>query len=142
MSHYTWSKNIDYDGTYYPRAATLARGVASNNRAHVFFLASLYEAPFGKGRKYMSHMAKPLEMVLGGWQLNGTYSWMAGQPFTPSYRDCNADRDTGWCRPDLIRDYPPSDPSQFCWFATTPLPPTAPPPASLPFPPPPPPKFS
>jgi hypothetical protein len=125
MSHYTWSKNIDYDGTYYPRAASLARGVASNNRAHVFFLASLYEAPFGKGRKYMNHMAKPLEMVLGGWQLNGTYSWMSGQPFTPSYRDCNADRDTGWCRPDLIGDYHTSDPSQFGWFATTTVPLTA-----------------
>jgi len=43
MSHYTWSKNIDYDGTYYPRDARLARGVASNNRAHVFFVASMYE---------------------------------------------------------------------------------------------------
>ena len=70
-------------------------------------------------------MAKPLEMVLGGWQLNGTYSWMAGQPFTPSYRDCNADRDTGWCRPDLIGDYHISDPSQFGWFETTSVPLTA-----------------
>jgi len=64
-------------------------------------------------------------MVLGGWQLNGTYSWMSGQPFTPSYRDCNADRDTGWCRPDLIGDYHNSDPSQFGWFATTSVPLTA-----------------
>ena len=50
---------------------------------------------------------------------------MAGQPFAPSYRDCNADRDTGWCRPDLIGNYHVSDPSQFGWFATTsvPLPP-------------------
>jgi len=28
MTSFTWSKNIDYDGTYYPRAAKLARGVA------------------------------------------------------------------------------------------------------------------
>jgi hypothetical protein len=125
MSHYTWSKNIDYDGTYYPRDARLARGVSSNNRAHVFFLASLYEVPVGKGRKYMQSMAKPLDFVIGGWQLNGTYSWMAGQPFTPSYRDCNADRDTGWCRPDLVGDYSTSDPSQFGWFATTSVPLTA-----------------
>ena len=41
MSHYTWSKNIDYDGTYYPRDAKLARGVSNNNRRHVFFFASL-----------------------------------------------------------------------------------------------------
>jgi hypothetical protein len=125
ISHYTWSKNIDYDGTYYPRDAKLARGVSANNRAHVFFLASLYEAPFGRGRRYLNNIAKPLDAVIGGWQLNGTYSWMAGQPFTPSYRDCNADRDTGWCRPDLVGDYSISNPSQFGWFATTSAPLTA-----------------
>ena len=125
MSHYTFSKNIDYDGTYYPRDAKLARGVSSNNRAHVFFLASLYEVPFGKGRKYMSNPNKAVDLLLGGWQMNGSWSWMAGQPFTPSYRDCNSDRDTGWCRPDVVGDFSVSDPSQFGWFKTTGAPLTA-----------------
>ena len=123
MSHYTWSKNIDFDGTYYPRDARLARGVSNNNRAHVFFLSSLYEVPVGKGRKFGGNMSRALDFIAGGWQLNGTFNWMSGQPFTPSYRDCNADRDTGWCRPDLIGDYQVSDPGQFGWFktASTPL---------------------
>jgi hypothetical protein len=124
-SHYTWSKNIDYDGTYYPRDAKLARGVSSNNRRHVFFLASLYELPFGKGRKYLSSSSKPVDLLLGGWQVNGTWTWMAGQPFTPSYRDCNSDRDTGWCRPDLIGDFSVSNPNQFGFFKTTSVPLTA-----------------
>jgi outer membrane receptor protein involved in Fe transport len=122
MSHYTWSKNIDYDGTYYPRDARLARGASSNNRAHVFFLASLYEMPFGKGKKFMNSAPKALDLLLGGWQLNGSWTWMAGQPITPSYRDCNADRDTGWCRPDLIGDFSVDDPSQFGWFKTASVP--------------------
>jgi hypothetical protein len=64
-----------------------------------------------------------VDLLLGGWQLNGTFSWMAGQPLTPTYRDCNADRDTGWCRPDLIGDPSTDNPSQFGWFKTadTPL---------------------
>ena len=119
MSHYTFSKNIDYDGTYYPRDAKLARGVSNNNRPNVFFVSSLYEVPVGKGRKFGGNMSRGLDYVIGGWQLNGTYSWMSGQPFTPSYRDCNADRDTGWCRPDLIGDYSIDNPSQFGWFKTT-----------------------
>lgn len=119
MSHYTFSKNIDYDGTYYPRDAKLARGVASNNRPHVFFVSSLYEVPFGRGRKFGGNMSRALDFIAGGWQLNGTFNWMKGQPFTPSYRDCNADRDTGWCRPDAIGDYSVSDPGQFGWFKTT-----------------------
>jgi hypothetical protein len=125
MSHYTFSKNIDYDGTYYPRDAKLARGVSSNNRAHVFFLASVYEVPVGKGRKYLSGGSKMLDYLIGGWQANGVWSWMSGQPFTPSYRDCNSDRDTGWCRPDLTGDYSVSNPSQFGWFKTTSVPLTA-----------------
>ena len=125
MSHYTWSKNIDFDGTYYPRDARLARAVSNNNRAHVFFVASMYELPFGKGRRFLASTSKPVDLIAGGWQLNGTYSWMAGQPFTPSYRDCNSDRDTGWCRPDLIGDFSVSDPGQFGWFATSPQPLTA-----------------
>ncbi len=125
MSHYTFSKNIDYDGTYYPRDARLARGPSSNNRPNVFFVGSLYEIPVGKGRKFLSNAPKAAELVLGGWQMNGTYNWMSGQPITPSYRDCNADRDTGWCRPDLIGDYTVSNPGQFGWFKTASAPLTA-----------------
>jgi hypothetical protein len=86
MSHFTWSKNIDYDGTYYNQDAKLAGGPASNNREQVFFIATLYELTFGKSHRFMSDAAKPLDLMFGGWQVNGTYSWMSGQPFTPSYR--------------------------------------------------------
>ncbi len=125
MSHFTWSKNIDYDGTYYPQDAKLARGPSSNNRERVFFLAALYELPFGKGHQFLANASRPVELMFGGWQMNGTYSWMSGQPFTPSYRDCNADRDTGWCRPNLVGSPLLSNPSQFGWFATTDAPLTA-----------------
>ena len=118
-THYTFSKNIDYDGTYYPRDAKLARGVSSNNRPNVFFLATVYEVPFGKGRKNLASTSKFVDAFIGGWQVSGTYNWMSGQPFTPSYRDCNADRDTGWCRPNSVGDYSVSSPSQFGWFKTT-----------------------
>lgn len=125
MSHYTWSKNIDYDSTYYPRDAKLARGVSNNNRRHVFFLASLYEIPVGKGHRFLGNASKIVDALVGGWQTNGSWSWMAGQPFTPSYRDCNADRDTGWCRPDSVGSFEIDNPSQFGWFKTTSAPLTA-----------------
>jgi len=125
MTHYTFSKNIDYSGVYYPQDARLARGVSDNNRPIVAFLAAVYEVPFGKGRKYMTNAHKAAELFLGGWQLNGTFNWMSGRPFTPSYRDCNADRDTGWCRPNSVGDYRLDKPSQFGWFRTTSAPLTA-----------------
>jgi outer membrane receptor protein involved in Fe transport len=125
QTHYTWSKNIDYEGSYYPQDARLARGLADNNRAHVFFLSSLYDLPFGRGRAFLPNLSRAANLILGGWQLNGTWSWMSGRPFTPSYRDCNADRDTGPCRPNLIGDPDLDDASQFGWFRTADAPLTA-----------------
>ena len=59
--------------------------------------------------------------VVGGWQLATVYTWQSGLPFTPSYRDCNADRDTGWCRPDLVGEWKPDNQTAEAWFVTTPL---------------------
>ena len=119
MSHYTWSKTLNYANTYFNQDARLAYGISNNSRAHVFLFTSLYELPFGKGKKYLSGASRLTDAVLGGWQINGLFSWMSGLTFTPSYRDCNADRDTGWCRPDLIGNPSVSSPDQYGWFATT-----------------------
>lgn len=119
LTHYTWSRNMDYSGTYYPIDATYSYGPADNNRAHVFFVASLWEVPFGRGRKFGSNISRPLDWIAGGWQMNGSFNWASGLPFTPSYQACNSDRDSGWCRPDVAGDWRASDPGQFGWFNTS-----------------------
>ena len=119
LAHYTWSRNMDFTGTYYPVDAHYAYGPADNNRAHAVVIASLWEVPFGKGRKYGSNLSKPVDMLLGGWQANGVLTLATGLPFTPSYQACNADRDTGWCRPDVAGNWQAANPSQFGWFNTS-----------------------
>ncbi|MDX2154824.1 MAG: TonB-dependent receptor [Bryobacteraceae bacterium] len=119
LTHYTWGRAFNYTNTYYNQDATLAYGPNDNQRDHVFYLASLYEIPVGKGRRFGGSMPRAADIVLGGWQINNLFSWSSGLPFTPSYRDCNADRDTGWCRPDVAGDVKAADPSQFGWFATS-----------------------
>jgi hypothetical protein len=119
LSHYTWSRNMDFTNTYYPVDARYAYGPADNNRAHVFLLSALWEVPFGRGRKYGSNISKPLDWLAGGWQMNGVWNWASGLPFTPTYQSCNSDRDSGWCRPDVIGNWQASNPSQFGWFNTT-----------------------
>jgi hypothetical protein len=125
LTHYTWSKTLNYANTYYNIDARLAYGPNDNHRHHVFLLANLFELPFGRGRRFMNGAPKGLDLLAGGWQINSLFSWQSGLPFTPSYRDCNADRDTGWCRPDLIGEADAVDPSQFGWFATSDVPLTA-----------------
>ncbi len=121
LTHYTWSRAFNYTNTYYNIDAREAYGPNDNHRSHVYTLAGVYELPFGKGRKFLSSAGKVADTVLGGWQLTTIYSWQSGLPFTPSYRDCNADRDTGWCRPDLVGDWKPAEQTSAQWFTTTPL---------------------
>ncbi len=121
LTHYTWSRSFHYTNTYYNIDATQAYGPNDNHRSHVYTLAGVWEVPVGKGRKYLSGAGKAVDIALGGWQVNTIYSWQSGLPFTPSYRDCNADRDTGWCRPDLVGDWKPENPDRNQWFTTTAL---------------------
>ncbi len=121
LTHYTWSRSFNYTNTYYNIDAKQAYGPNDNNRSHVFTLAGVWELPIGNGRKFLSSAGKAVDAVLGGWQLSTIYSLQSGLPFTPSYRDCNADRDTGWCRPDLVGDWKPTNPDRNQWFVTTPL---------------------
>jgi carboxypeptidase family protein len=119
MSHYTWSRSFNYTNTYYNIDATEAYGPNDNTRSHVFFLSGIYELPFGKGKKYLNGANKAVDFIVGGWQMNTIYQWQSGLPFTPTYRDCNADRDTGWCRPDLVGDWRADNPSRDAWFKIT-----------------------
>jgi hypothetical protein len=121
LSHYTFSRAFNYTNTYYNIDANLAYGPNDNHRAHVFGLNGVWELPFGTGRRYLSDAGSALRAVVGGWQLATVYTWQSGLPFTPSYRDCNADRDTGWCRPDLVGEWKPDKQTAEAWFVTTPL---------------------
>ena len=119
LAHYTWSRNMDFSGVYYPVNAKYSYGPGDNNRAHAGMIASLWEVPYGRGHKYGSHISKPVDWIAGGWQMNGIFNLASGLPFTPNYQACNADRDSGWCRPDVAGAWQASNPSQFGWFNTT-----------------------
>jgi outer membrane receptor protein involved in Fe transport len=121
LGHYTWSRAFNYTNTYYNIDQDLAYGPNDNHRTHVFGLHGVWELPIGSGRRYLSDASGALDAIVGGWQVNTVYTWQSGLPFTPSYRDCNADRDTGWCRPDLVGEWKPDRQTADAWFITTPV---------------------
>jgi hypothetical protein len=121
LGHYTFSRAFNYTNTYYNIDQDLAYGPNDNHRTHVFGLNGVWELPFGTGRRYLSDAGSAVRAVIGGWQLATVYTWQSGLPFTPTYRDCNADRDTGWCRPDLVGEWKPDNQTAEAWFVTTPL---------------------
>jgi hypothetical protein len=45
---------------------------------HRMTLASVYEFPFGKSRRYLSNVPKVVDYIVGGWTASGIYSYNSG----------------------------------------------------------------
>ena len=101
---YTYSRSYDNDGSYQPDLSQ-GWGRQDFNRDSVLILTSLYELPIGKGKKFLGNIGRGADLLLGGWQWNATFIMGSGLPFSPSYNECNSDRDTGPCRPSLNGGY-------------------------------------
>jgi hypothetical protein len=104
---YTYSRATDQggnDGVYQPDLRQF-EGRGDYNRDSVLILTSLYELPFGKGKHFLGNISRGADLVLGGWQWNATMVIGSGLPFTPSYNQCNSDRDTGPCRPNKVGSF-------------------------------------
>ena len=119
QGNYTWGSAFDFENSYFFWNPRVGYGRADGVRLHVFNLNHTYELPFGRGRTFFRDVSRPVDYVIGGWQLAGIWTWHSGLPFTPSYLDCGSDRDTGPCRATLVGDAHVSDPGRFGWFATT-----------------------
>ena len=88
---HTWAKtmgiagNDNSDGT--PAVQALAyydrnHGRAGIDQRHNFQLTSIYELPFGRGKRFVESGVGAA--ILGGWQLNGVFSAYTGTPFRVS----------------------------------------------------------
>jgi hypothetical protein len=104
---YTYSRAKDQggnDGVYQPDLRQF-EGRGDYNRDSVLILTSLYELPIGKGKHFLGNIGRGADLLVGGWQWNATMVIGSGLPFTPSYGECNSDRDTGPCRPDITGSF-------------------------------------
>ncbi len=50
----------------------------------------------------MGDVGRVGDLLIGGWELNGTTNFSSGLPFTPGLDSCHFSSDTGPCRPDLV----------------------------------------
>jgi len=102
VAHYTWSNTLDHDPDYFAIDPHVGYGPDDFNRKHVFSISTVYELPFGKGKRFMGDANRVLDLLIGGFQLNTTTNWSSGLPWTPQYKNCNGDKDTGPCRPLVV----------------------------------------
>jgi hypothetical protein len=102
ISHYTFSHANNYVDNYYAISHGISWGPVDFARNHVFVFNTVYELPFGKGKKYMGDSSRALDYAVGGWQLSNTTNWSSGLPWTAQIGECGNVSDTGPCRPNKV----------------------------------------
>ena len=113
LSTYTWAHAIDDSpggicsngasardcGPDDPLRPELERGNSDTDVRHRFTLASVYDLPLGRGRRFGLDMPRALDFVVGGFQLNNIITVQSGPVFNVT---CNGGR------VDLIGDPSPT----------------------------------
>ena len=84
LGSYAYSKSIDDNASSYnPQDWDgITRGLSSTNFTHSFVISSVYELPIGRGRPLFTSMNPILNGFIGGWQVNGIYTFRTGEPTT------------------------------------------------------------
>ena len=79
----------------------------------------VYNLPFGNGEKYATDATGVKNAVVGGWQMNGIYTWQRGFPLTIAASDVGGLNDTfGTNRADLVGDPNSGERTVTRWFNT------------------------
>jgi hypothetical protein len=94
---FTTRDPLNYSGDY---------ASAAWDRRHSFVANFLYDFPFGRGKQFGASMNRALDMIVGGWQVNGIVTLRSGGPFTLRSDRCQA---SGNCFPDLVPGKNPND---------------------------------
>lgn len=91
LASYTFSKTLTDADSALPIFASFSSGIQNSYNLkqeksysiqdipHTFVLSYIYELPFGKGKKLLSH-GGAVDKVVGGWQIGGVQRYQSGQP--------------------------------------------------------------
>jgi hypothetical protein len=87
---------------YYPRGE---RAVSSNDISRNLVVSGVYNLPFGRGQQFGSNWSRPVNTVLGGWQINAITTQQTGFPLSPSTQN-TSDSGSNVLRPNLTGQSP------------------------------------
>ncbi len=80
LANYTFSKFTERWGYNDPYAGAFQQGPYYLDRPHAFKLTTVYELPFGKGRRFGSNWGRMTNLVLGSWEWTTFMTWQSGEP--------------------------------------------------------------
>ena len=115
LSGYTFSKTLDGELTQQTSILATQKSLSIQHMPQRFFMASVWDLPFGKGRKWLD--TGVVRHIVGGWQISPILEAQEGLFVTPSVTN-NPANTTGGQRPDRIGDpkLPRSERTPERWF--------------------------
>jgi hypothetical protein len=92
LAHYTWSKTMDTGGMGSGIAFTDPTSIqniynirdewslSTGDVPHRFQVSGVYELPFGQRKALLRNISRAADLMIGGWQVSGSYTWQTGTP--------------------------------------------------------------
>lgn len=77
---WTWSKFMDATGFLNGADPVPNRVISDQDRTHRLATSSIYELPFGRGRRWASSWQGLAGKLVQGWQAQSIYQWQSGAP--------------------------------------------------------------
>jgi hypothetical protein len=123
LASYTFGKSLDYGSSAASGGGAVGngqtvtrmdlwRGPSGFDVKHRFVLSSVWDLPFGQGRRFASGGVGGA--ILGNWQLSGIVTVSTGRPFTVFLNTGVNNGAPSW--PNRIGDGKLDDPSPNLWF--------------------------
>jgi hypothetical protein len=72
-----WLESVEYLNAADPRPN---KAIAAQDAPNRFSMSGFYEFPFGKGKQFLSNAGRLANAIVGGWQIEGTYTFQSGFP--------------------------------------------------------------
>jgi hypothetical protein len=80
LGNYTFSKMVERWGYNDPYRNVSQQGLYFNDRPHYVKFNTVYEMPFGKGKKFAGDAGKLLNLLVGGWTVSTYTQFSSGEP--------------------------------------------------------------
>ncbi|HVJ09353.1 MAG TPA: carboxypeptidase regulatory-like domain-containing protein [Acidisarcina sp.] len=82
IAAFTWSKLFEDTAFLGPQIAgpRIEHKLGGEDRPFALALTGVWDLPFGRGKHWGTGLRRPIDMVIGGWQITGNYSSSSGVP--------------------------------------------------------------
>jgi hypothetical protein len=82
IAAFTWSKLFEDTSFLGPQIAgpKIEHKLGGEDRPYVLALTGIWDLPFGRGRQWGANLSRPLDLLVGGWEITGNYSASSGVP--------------------------------------------------------------